>query len=233
APGGLAPLSELGLRVIFQDTYTGREHPTDVSLGAAQLGRSEALVTAVCPEPPRAPGVWWVHWKVGARTLVTQRAYAVPAARFAAGVKVLEARFVLEDEKGATRTSKLPPGPGEAVRVGPCFVLAGGEPGAAGVCWFEVSGFASNGSEPVVWYAADAVVTDGPTVFAPKLFDVSELARVSGFELRLNDRVLGVASLRPVPAARLTGEGGFIPPPEFTWSAAADDELNDRLRKLQ
>ena len=33
--------------------------------------------------------------------------------------------------------------------------------------------------------------------------------------------------------SRITGEGGFVPPPEFTWSSAADDELADRLKRLQ
>jgi hypothetical protein len=44
--------------------------------------------------------------------------------------------------------------------------------------------------------------------------------------------VIGTASLRPVPTAALDGEGGFVPPTDFIWSAAADDELTDRLNRL-
>ena len=50
--------------------------------------------------------------------------------------------------------------------------------------------------------------------------------------LRLNGRVLGTVSLSPVPPATLTAEGGFKPPPDFTWTAAAEDELQERLGRL-
>ena len=72
----------------------------------------------------------------------------------------------------------------------------------------------------------------GPTVYAPGMLDVSELGRVGGFELRYKGRLLGVASLSPVPTAALNAEGGFKPPPEFAWSNAADDELSERLGRL-
>jgi hypothetical protein len=44
--------------------------------------------------------------------------------------------------------------------------------------------------------------------------------------------VLHTLSLCPAPTATFNSEGGFKPPPEFTWSTAADEELNDRLSKL-
>ncbi len=52
-PAALTPLSELGLRVSFRDALTGSDHVAPVPLNAAQLGRSEAAVVAVCPEVPR------------------------------------------------------------------------------------------------------------------------------------------------------------------------------------
>ena len=110
--------------------------------------------------------------------------------------------------------------------------MSGSEAGAAAVCRFEVLGISSNELDPVLWREAEAVVTDAPAVFVPALFDAAEVGRVSGFELRLNGRLLGVASLRPVPAAAINGEGGFTPPPDFAWSSAADDELADRLKRL-
>jgi hypothetical protein len=112
-------------------------------------------------------------------------------------------------------------------------VLSGGEPGAAGVCRFEVAAVANGEPHPLIWREAEAVVTDGPAPVVPALFDAAELSRVNGFELRLNGRLLGMASLRPVPAAAINAEGGFAPPPEFTWSSAAEDELADRLKRLQ
>ena len=58
-------------------------------------------------------------------------------------------------------------------------------------------------------------------------YAIGDLARVGGFELRLNKRVLGTISLSPVPPATLTSEGGFKPPPNFTWTVTAEEELLD------
>ena len=169
----------------------------------------------------------------GNRTLAAHRVHAIPPERFEAGVRLLETRFAIVDSGGTVRTMKLPPSLVGAERVGPCFVLSSSEAGAAGMCQFEVLGISGGDLHPVVWRNADAVVTDSPTIFVPMLFDPTELNRVSGFELRLRGRLLGVASLRPVPAATLNAEGGFTPPSDFAWSSAADDELADRLKRLQ
>ena len=229
----LAPLAELGLRAVFRDALTGCDYVVQVPLSAAQLARSEVVVAAVCPEMPRHVGAWWVTWVAGECTLATQRVHAIPADRFDAGVRVLETRFALLDAGGAVRTTKFPPVLTDVTRVGPCFVLVGSEPGAAALCRFELVGLVNGAPDSALRRDVDAVVTDGPSGFVPVLFDVSELPRVSSFELRLNGRVLGTVSLRPVPAARLTGEGGFVPPTGFAWSAAADDELAARLKRLQ
>jgi hypothetical protein len=76
------------------------------------------------------------------------------------------------------------------------------------------------------------LVTDGPTVVAPGTIDVADLRQVSSFELRLKETALGVLSLCPAPTANFTNEGGYKAPPDFTWSAAADEELAERLGKL-
>jgi hypothetical protein len=48
----------------------------------------------------------------------------------------------------------------------------------------------------------------------------------------LKGRSLCLLPLSPAPAAGFTGEGGFKAPPEYTWSHAADEELNERLSRL-
>ena len=229
----LAPLAELGLRAMFHNESTGSLHTVPVLLTAAQLARHEAVVSALCPEVPRQPGGWWVTWMAGDRMLATQRAHAISAERFDAGVRVLETRFAVIDSTGTVRTIKLPPSLVGAERVGPCFVLAGSEAGATAVCRFEVVGISTGDLDAILWRETETVVTDTPAVFVPALFDAAQASRVSGFELRLNGRLLGVASLRPVPAAAVNGEGGFISPPDFAWTSAADDELADRLKRLQ
>ena len=88
----------------------------------------------------------------------------------------------------------------------------------------KTGGSCSNGSQ--------FFITDGPTPVAPGMLPMSELKHASAFELRVKGRVLGVLPLSPVPSATFTAEGGYKPPPEFTWSAAAEDELSDRLARL-
>lgn len=227
----LSPVAELGLKVTFHDEAGRQTFAVPVVLTAAQLARSEAVVVAACPEVPWRSGGWWVTWSAGERTLCTQRVHGITADRFEGGVRLLEARFAVVDAGGAVRTVKLPPTSG-AERVGPCFVLSGAEAGAAAVCRFEVVGVSTGDARPLIWREADAVVSDAPAVFVPALFEAAQLDSLSGFELRLGGRLLGVASLRPVPAAVLTGEGGFVPPPDFTWTGAADDELAERLKRL-
>jgi hypothetical protein len=73
---------------------------------------------------------------------------------------------------------------------------------------------------------------------APGTLDVADLTQVSGFEItipsarRPGGRVLGVLSLCPAPTATFNTEGGFKPPHDFTWSAAAEEEMNERLNRL-
>ena len=79
---------------------------------------------------------------------------------------------------------------------------------------------------------ADALITDGPTAFAPGTVDVADVAQLSAFELTLKGQSLGVLSLCPAPTAAFTAEGGFKPPHDYSWSAAAEEELTDRLNRL-
>ncbi len=229
----LTPLAELGLKAVFTDDLTARPHAVPVTLSAAQLNRTEAVVAALCPESTRRAGGWWVSWVAGDRTLTTQRLQAIPVARFEAGVRLLETRFALLDAGGSVRTVKLPPSLTGVSSVGPCFVLSSSDAGAVGVCRFEVLGVNAGDPCPLIVREAEVVVADSPTLFVPGLFDPVEVGRVSGFELRLRGRLLGVASLRPVPTAAINAEGAFTPPADFAWTSAADDELVDRLRRLQ
>jgi hypothetical protein len=64
------------------------------------------------------------------------------------------------------------------------------------------------------------------------MVDVSDLAGLTGFELRHRGRALGVLSVSPVPSATFNAEGSFKPPPDFAWSNTAEDELAERLGKL-
>jgi hypothetical protein len=232
APHRLAPVGDLGLVVVFRNERTGRSFEVPVPLTAEQRGATEAVVTAACPKLSRRPGAWSAVWRVGGRELAARRVEAIPARRFEDSVRVADARFAVADKAGAVRVVRQPPAPGAADRLGPCFLVASAEPGAVGLCRLGVFAVGPGDPRPALLVDQEVLVTDAPTVFAPGLLGTADLARVGGFELRLNGRVLGSASLSPVPPATLTAEGGFKPPPDFTWTAAAEDELQERLGRL-
>ena len=231
SPTPLAPVADLGLKAVFRSDR-GTEHEVPVPLSSSQLAAREAVVSAAPPKVPRRAGAWAVSWRVGGREVSAQRVQGIPARRFEASLRVSDTRFVAADKGGAVRVTRQPPPLAEVARLGPCFLVASSEPGMAGVCRLQVHATVAGDGKPPPLADQDVLVTDGPTVFAPGLVDAAELAGVTGFELRHKGRLLGVASLSPVPAAALTGEGGFKPPPEFVWTAAADDELGDRLSRL-
>ncbi|WP_439632056.1 hypothetical protein [Gemmata sp.] len=228
----LGPLGDLGLAIEFTSERTGRTFTTPVPLTATQRAARQTLAVAVCPRAPRRPGGWLVRWRAGTRVLAAVRVEAVPARRFELGVRLLDTRFAVADETGALRVVRQPPALGQYGRVGPCFLVAGAEPGAAGVCRFAVFAVLPAAAQAVQLLEEDVVVTDAPTVFAPGLVESVDLLRISAFELRLNGRVLGTVALSPVPHATLTAEGGFKPPQDFEWSAAAEDDLMKRLGRL-
>jgi hypothetical protein len=228
----LGPIADLGLVVEFRSETTGRAFAVPVSLAAHQPAAHEALVTAICPKRPRRPGWWSVTWRAGTRVLAATRIEVIPTRRFEDAVRALDTRFAVAGKDGVVRVLRTPPAAGAFDRVGPCFLLKGDESGAAGLCKVAVFAVAPGNPNATLLLEREILVTDAPTVFTPGLLVVEDLSRVGGFELRLSDRVLGAASLSPVPPATLTSEGGFKPPPEFTWTAAAEEELQERLGRL-
>ena len=228
----LAPVADLGLKATFRSERTGSTYEVPVALSSSQLAAREAVVSAMPPRHPRRVGAWSVTWTLGGREVAAQRVEGIPAKRFEQSLRVSDTRFVVADKAGAVKLTKQPPALGEVARLGPCFLVASSEPGMAGLCRLQVHAVVSGDAKPSLLMEQEVLVTDGPAVFAPGLMDAADLTRVSGFELRHKGRVLGVASLSPVPSAALNAEGGFKPPPEFAWSSAADDELSDRLGRL-
>ncbi len=232
SPTGLAPLADLGVTVIFRSDRGGAESVVPTPLTSSQLASKEALVTAAPTKPPRRAGGYTVTWAVGGRELLTQRVTAVTGRRFLDSLRVSDARFVAADKAGRVKVTRHPPPAGEAVRVGPCFLLASREVGAAGLLTLQVAAVGPGATNPPIVLEQAVLVTDGPTVFAPGLVDVTDLGGLSGFELRHRGRALGMLSVSPVPAASFNAEGAFKPPPDFAWSNTAEDELAERLSKL-
>ena len=102
----------------------------------------------------------------------------------------------------------------------------------AGLCGLRVEAQVSGaGRSPLLW-EQEILLTDGPTVVAPGTLEPAEREQVHAFELTHAGRPLSLLPLQPAPSARFTSEGGFKPPPAFTWTSAADEELDQRLSRL-
>jgi hypothetical protein len=102
----------------------------------------------------------------------------------------------------------------------------------AGVCKLRVAAQVAGAVQPPVLMEQDVLISDGPTAVAPGTLDAADLAHVTGFELSVRGQALGVLSLCPAPTAGFTSEGGFKPPHDFTWSAAAEEDMTERLNRL-
>ncbi|MFO0808965.1 MAG: hypothetical protein U0746_10105 [Gemmataceae bacterium] len=232
SPTSLAPLVDLGLRVEFRSERDGKAFDVAVPLCSSQLAGRQALVAAALPAVPRRIGTWSATWRVGDAVLATQKVRAISLAAFQKSLRVSDTRFVVETPKDGVSLRRQAPPPGEATRVGPCFLVSSREPGMAGLATLQVLAQVPGAVRPPLLQEQQVLVTDGPTIFAPGTLDAADLTQVTTFELRQRTEVLGVLSLCPVPTATFTGEGGFKPPPEFTWTPTADDELSERLSRL-
>ena len=230
SPTPLAPLVDGDIRVVFRNTWSGIEHTAHVSLSRAQVRDTEAVLAAVLTRDVRQPGEWAVSWLVNGEPKGTTLAEGVHIDRFHASLQVLDSRFLVVDHAGHTRIQHQLPPLHEVSLIGPHFLIQG-DPGIAGVCRLTL--YAVSADAPAVRLAdQDMLLTDAAQSLLPKLIEPQRLARCTGFELRHRSRVLASLSLSPVPRASLTAEGGFKPPPEFAWTAAAEEELNERMQRL-
>lgn len=231
SPTGLIPLLDLGLTATFRTARGTKTVVTPVPLTASQLVGREALVSALPPKLPRKAGEWSVTWTCPGRELATTRLRAVTPRAFRNSLRVCDTRFGIVTTGGEFRVVRQMPTEGVA-KAGPCFFVTSREPGMAGLAEFEIGAQVPGIEHPPTVLEQSVLVTDGPTPVAPGLFPMSELKHASAFELRVKRRVLGVLPLSPVPSATVTAEGGYKAPPEFTWTAAAEDELSERLARL-
>ncbi|MCS6851562.1 MAG: hypothetical protein NZ700_10400 [Gemmataceae bacterium] len=231
SPTSLAPLADLELRVEFRAEPDGPAVTVPVPLTSTQLAGRQALVT-VLPRLPKRIGVWTATWFLADQLLVSQKIRAISQRQFVRSLRLSDTRFVIRSAKqGIGLRRQLPPlEPND--HVGPCFLVSSREPGMAGMCVLEVCAQLSGKDTQPLRLQQEVLITDGPSVVAPGLVSVADLAHIHAFELRRRDKVLGVLPLSPAPTATFTSEGGFRPPEHFVWSAAAEEELQERLARL-
>jgi hypothetical protein len=232
SPTSLVPLMDLGLHVEFRSERSGATQLVPVQLSSTQLAARQALVTVVPRKFPRRIGSWTATWKLGDRPLVTQRVRAISLRAFQRSLRVSDTRFVVQSAKQGVTLQRHVPQLGEHDRVGPCFLVASAEAGMAGLCTLHVSAQVPGAVQPPLLIDQEILISDGPTMFAPGTVEAADLNQVSAFELRLKKHLLGTVSLCPAPTAAFTSEGSFKPPEDFAWTAAAEEELTERLNRL-
>jgi hypothetical protein len=232
SPTSLVPLLDLDLQVEFRCERGGTATRVPATLCSTQLANRQALISVVPRRYPRRIGTWVVTWLLGDRPLASQRVRGISQKHFQRSLRISDTRFVVQRGRGPVRLMRQVPPSDVAERVGPCFLVASAEPGMAGQCRLQVTAQVPGAMQPPLLQEQEVLVTDGPTMVAPGTLDTHDLAQVTGFELSLRGHSLGVLSLCPAPTASFTSEGGFKPPHDFTWSAAAEEEMNERLNRL-
>jgi hypothetical protein len=232
SPTSLAPLLDLDLQVEFRCERDGSAFKVPARLCSSQLAGRQALFNVVPRRHPRRLGAWVATWLLGDRPLASQRIRGISQRHFQRSLRISDTRFVVQAGKGAFSLTRQAPPLEAPTRVGPCFLVSSGEPGMAGLCALRITAQVPGSIQPPLLLEQEALITDGPTMIAPGTLDAADLAQVSGFELSAKGQSLGVLSLSPAPTASFNSEGGYKPPHEFTWSAAAEEEMNERLNRL-
>jgi hypothetical protein len=231
SPAGLVPLADLNLRVEIR-----REDSTVVSrvplrFTSSQLRSRQALV-AVMPPRPRRTGSWLIHWMLDDHLLTTHKIKAISKRHFVRSLRVSTTRYVVQSGKDEIHLVRNLPPLESLKRVGPCFMISSGEPGMAGLAALRVRAKLENGPPAPLFEEEEVLVTDGPMPLFTGTLDVARLASVKHFMLESTAGTIGILPLTPVPSAAFTNEGGFRPVEDFTWSPAAEEQLNERLGRL-
>jgi hypothetical protein len=232
SPTSLVPLLDLELQVEFRCERGGSATRVPAYLCSSQLGGRQALVTVVPKRYPRRIGTWVATWLLADRPLASQRVRGISQRHFQRSLRISDTRFVVQATPGTVRLMRQVPPLETTKRLGPCFLVSSGEPGMAGQCCLQITAQVPGAVKPPLLLEQDVLITDGPTMVAPGTLDAADLQQVSGFELSIRGQALGVLSLCPAPTATFNSEGGFKPHHEYTWSAAAEEEMNERLNRL-
>jgi hypothetical protein len=227
----LVPLLDLAPRVEFYSEHGELLREIPIALTRTQLRARQALVT-VAPPRPRRRGAWLANWLVADALLASVRINAVSGRQFQQSLRLSGTRFVVQRPDGQVHLTRVLPPMEEVTRVGPCFLVSSREPGMAGLCSLQIRAIVEGAVQSPLLHEQEVLITDGPTPFAPGTLSIDDMEQVAGFELRIKNQLLGFLPLHPAPSAHFSAEGGFTPPPDFAWSPAADDQLQEKLEKL-
>lgn len=232
SPTSLVPLLDLDLAAEFTDVSCGRSQRLPLRLTRAELTGRGALLSAAPRGWPGPGEEWAVRWLVDGRCLAESPVRALSRQDFRNSLGLIDARYACERADGPLEFSPYLPAREGLCRVGPCFRLASREPGAAGFCTLELRTFFKDPGRPPEVLHEEVLVTDAPTPFQPSLLSAEQFEQVAALELLTDGRPLGaLPGCRPV--VRFTSEGGYTEPAAYDWTPVAEQELTDRLERLE
>jgi hypothetical protein len=231
----LAAALTMGLRVEVQrsDATVGL---AEIAFTSEQLRMRQALVTVQLPKL-RTIGAYDVSWHLATRCLHTQRIRTVSRKTLLRSLRISATRFCVTKDDGTTQIVRsLPARAGQLLldgvaEVAPIFFVCSGEPGMAGLVPLALRALVGDVLTTTA-IEEEVLVTDGPTPVLLGVMPASELSRVKHFTLGCGDANLGNLAVVPAPNAEFNAEGGFAPLDDFLWTAAAEEQLNERLGKL-
>jgi hypothetical protein len=181
---------------------------------------------------PKRAGSYAASWVIDGQVLAVQGIKANTLSQFHRSLRISESRLVCQTSTGNVRLVRGKLSLQGVARVGPCFLISSGEVGIAACCRLSVCAQMANGSKSPVLLEEELLVTDGPTPFVPGTLAAREVAEMRAFEVFVGTRSLGIVPLTDAPVAAFDSEGGFKTVPQYSWSIAAEDQLQEKLAKL-
>ena len=231
SPTNLLPLADMHLRLEIRREDGPLVSTVPVRLTTSQL-RSRQTLVAVMPPRPRRTGAWIIHWLVEDALLTTLRIRAISKRQFLRSLRASAGRFAVQPVRGEAQIVRALPPLDRVARVGPCFLVSSGEPGMAGLAQLRLRAKTEDSSAWPILDEEELLITDGPMPIVGRTLAAADLGGVKHFTLESAAGVVSVLPLAPVPTASFTSEGGFRPTEDFAWSAAAEEQLQDRLGRL-
>jgi hypothetical protein len=236
ASSPLAPARDLDLRIQVERSRGQAVGAIPIELTGDQRRARQALVTVQLPKL-RWVDDYRVSWHVASRCLHALPLRVVSKKTHLRSLRVSTTRFVMTHADGKVETLRtLPRLDGKLALDGidsitPVFFVCSSEPGMAGLAPFTLRALIDE-TPTTLAIEEDVLITDGPTPIMLGSVPAGDAPKITQFTLSCGDANLGNLPLVPAPKADFNAEGGFAGFDDFLWSAAAEEQLNERLGKL-
>ncbi|MBM3995478.1 MAG: hypothetical protein FJ303_15185 [Planctomycetes bacterium] len=232
----LASAIDLDLAVEVRRADGERIGRVEVALTAEQRRLRQALTTVLLPKP-RNVGNYEVSWHLRDKILLRVPFEIVSKKTLANSPRISATRFIVRHTDGTQQNVRaLPTRDGLLIldgisEVAPVFFVCSHKTGLAGIVPFALRILVGD-LLSTIGIDEKVLITDGPTPIVLGTVSADALSRTKHFSLASGTKTLGNLAVLPAPATDFTGEGGFEPTDDFVWTAAAEEQLNERLGKL-